>query len=152
MIAVLGAFASSVEMFLAGMPNVEVVINEHWQTGQASSFKAGLIASRASGSDATLVMLSDQPLVDADSLRKLIDELANGHRVVAACYDDTVGVPAIFASEFYDELLDLEGDEGAGRWIRSHLASVTAVPMSEASMDVDYPDDLAKLNRSSTAE
>lgn len=90
-------------------------------------------------------MTTDQPLVAAASLRKLIETFDSAHRIVASTYDNTVGVPAVFGSEHFDDLMKLEGDEGAGRWLRSRLNDVTTVRIDNASIDIDTPAELARL-------
>jgi CTP:molybdopterin cytidylyltransferase MocA len=93
-----------------------------------------------------LVTLADQPLVDAAALARLLDAFAGGARVVAARYADALGAPALFGREHLPALHALEGDHGAGKWLRAHAALVTAVPMDAAALDVDTPADVARLH------
>lgn len=151
-IVVLGAFAPSVEMFISPAGNVETLVNDKWQSGQSSSLKLGIERAKSLHADAALVLLADQPEVGSESLRRLILAFDATHRVVASEYAGTVGVPAIFGSEFFDDLGALEGDRGAGAWIRSQLRDVTTVTMPEAALDIDTPWDFERLSRSSTAE
>ena len=135
---VLGADAAQVSPELAKLRHVRTVINEHWATGLASSLATGLRAlMEIAGCDAVLVMLADQPMVDAPALRKLIAAFNREHRIVAAAYAGTVGVPAIFGCEHVRDLMRLTGDRGAGQWLRSHPDKVTTVSLPEAEVDVD---------------
>lgn len=128
------------------IPGAILVVNAQWKTGQASSLRAGLERVVEAGSDAALVMLADQPRVDAASLKRLIDRYDASHDIVAASYSNIVGAPSIFAAKHFGKLLELSGDEGAGKWMRRRLECVTAVPMDEASTDIDTPDDLDRLS------
>ena len=141
----LGAYRESVESFLAGLEPLIIVGNEEWETGQASSLRAGIRQAKASGSDAALVMLADQPLVDSNSIASLVRTYGRAGRVVASRYSGVVGAPAIFGSGYFDKLLTLTGDHGAGKWLRANADLVTAVDMNEAAVDVDTPDDLKHL-------
>lgn len=141
-IVVLGAYATSVESFLADIPQLTVAINGNWQRGQASSIHTGIERARGSKFDAALIMLADQPKIEASSIRSLLDRFDENHRVVASQYNGILGAPAIFGAEYFDKLLELTGDHGAGRWLRSNERSVTAVKMDEAAIDIDTPDDL----------
>ena len=144
--AVLGAEAAPVRRALDGMREVRTVVNAAWATGLASSLAAGIGAARdASECDGVLVLLADQPLVDAASLRRLLDAFGGERRVVASSYAGTLGVPAVFGREHLDALCALQGDRGAGAWLRGRAAEVTPVPMDAAALDVDTAADVARL-------
>ena len=147
-LVVLGADASRVRAALDGLAGVHVVENERWSDGLASSLAAGVRALLvAAPVDAVLVTLADQPLVGATELSALLARLGDGDddRIVAAEYAGTIGVPAVIGREHADALLALSGDRGAGAWLRSQGDRVARVPMPAAAMDVDTPDDAARL-------
>ena len=150
-VAVLGADADAVRAALAGLPGVRTVVNAQWATGLASSLAAGIGAVLGDGAhdaearDGVLVLLADQPLVDADALRRLLQAFDAGHRVVASSYAGTLGVPAVFGREHLAALQAIGGDRGAGAWLRERRAEVTAVPMDAAALDVDTAADVARL-------
>ncbi len=87
-------------------------------------------------------MTCDQPLISPESLQRLI---ATRSELAAAGYADTVGIPALFARSFFDELLTLADDEGAKKILISHAETLVKVAMPEAATDIDTPADLAKL-------
>ncbi len=127
------------------LTNVAFVMNGNWESGLASSLASGIDAAKRLRFDGVLVATTDQPLISFAELRKLIEAFESGHRVVAAAYDNIVGVPAVFGSEHFDDLMDLEGDEGAGRWLRARPNDVTAINIDDASIDIDTPADVASL-------
>jgi molybdenum cofactor cytidylyltransferase len=94
-----------------------------------------------------LVTLADQPLVDARALKRLIAAFDDDHRIIASAYNDTLGVPAIFAREHANDLLRLTGDTGAAAWLRRRAKDVTRVPLKIATVDIDTPSDLARAGR-----
>jgi CTP:molybdopterin cytidylyltransferase MocA len=144
-IVVLGAYASSIEIFLAGLEFVVLVVNEEWESGQASSLRAGAQKAAGLGCDAALIILADQPLVDRDSLTKLVGCFTLTERVIASRHSGVLGAPALFGAEYFDDLMSLGGDHGAGQWLRSHPELVTPVDIDEAAFDIDTPDDLKHL-------
>lgn len=144
-IVVVGALAESVIAAVGNLPDVAFALNRNWQSGIASSLTSGIEAARQLSLDGVLVMTTDQPLISAVSLRKLIEAFESGHRVVASAYDDIVGVPAVFGSEHFDDLMKLEGDEGAGRWLRARPSDVTTITIDSASIDIDTPADVARF-------
>jgi len=144
-IVVLGADAELVAAQVPDRPGIETVFNPQWQTGISSSICAGLKALSARGVDGVLMTLADQPRVSATALDRLIAAFSENNRIVASGYSGTSGVPAIFGSEYFPELLKLEGDRGAGAWLRSGSDSTTVVPFPEAEVDVDTEVDVAAL-------
>lgn len=143
-IVVVGALAESVIAAVGDLTNVAFALNRNWQSGIASSLTSGIKAAKRLPLDGVLVMTTDQPLIAVASLRTLIEAFEGGHRIVASAYDDIVGVPAVFGVEFFGDLMKLEGDEGAGRWLRSRPNDVTAISIDNASIDIDTPADIAR--------
>lgn len=143
-IVVLGAGATDIEKELDGISGIRIVVNPDWHTGLASSLRVGL--SAISDADGVLVTLADQPFIGSAALRKLIEQFGDTRRIIASKYSDTVGAPAIFGNEYLDELKTLTGDHGAGKWIQSRISEVTIVPLESAAIDIDTPDDVARLD------
>ena len=145
-VVVLGANASIIEPALRGLASVTIVVNADWANGMASSLAAGLRAlGDAVAYDAILVTLADQPFVDAGALKRLIAAFDNEHRLVASAYNGVIGVPAVFAREHVAELMQLEGDSGAGQWLRRRSGEVTAIPLDAGAVDIDTPADETRL-------
>lgn len=130
---------------LRGLP-VEVVVNPDHGEGIASSLRRGV--QSVHDADAVLVTLADQPAVAAEHLRRLVQAYrSSGARLVAASYAGTVGVPAVFGRELFPELLSLRGDAGAKRVVERHRDEAVLVPVPEAAVDVDTPEDWRRLCR-----
>jgi molybdenum cofactor cytidylyltransferase len=127
---------------------VIVTRNREWETGMASSIRAGLEAllAAAAGVDGFVVTLCDQPFVNAE----LIDTLFERHRetgktIVATEYGDACGVPALFARELFAEIGRLKGHEGARQIIRNHRDDTVVVPFAGAEIDIDTRQDYEAL-------
>ncbi|MDD5580467.1 MAG: nucleotidyltransferase family protein [Methylobacter sp.] len=137
-IVVLGAQAEKMQAELKDLP-VITVFNGIWPTGMASSIRIGiehLILQDEIG--AVVVMLCDQPGVDVEAINKLVIAYRTTNApIVAAKYNGTHGVPALFARQFYPALLALTGSQGAKSIILAHAAQLTEVSMPEAAFDID---------------
>lgn len=145
---VLGAHAARIQAALADLAGLGLVLNPAWESGLASSLAAGLRAALEDDTwDGALVTVADQPLIDADMLRRLITAFQNGARLVASGYQGAPGVPALFGREHVPELLTLTGDTGAGPWLRNRLSELLIIPLDAASLDLDTPADAARLAR-----
>lgn len=137
---IVGAESARVGETVKGLRDVVTVENESWREGMASSIAAGIRAVVENGdADGCLVTLSDQPLVDAVALRSLLDMFSAETRIVAARYEGTLGVPAVFGREHFDDLTRLAGDAGARDWLRARAGRVCGVLMANAAVDIDTP-------------
>ena len=144
---VLGARAEMLEPKLTGMP-VTVVRNPDWEEGMASSIRCGLQGLLRSKPDLSEVifMVCDQPFVDAEVLRKLVQARQDGRSgIVASAYNDTVGTPVLFDKFYFPELLALQGQEGAKKLVLKHRQVVTSMPFPAGAIDIDTAADYTAL-------
>jgi CTP:molybdopterin cytidylyltransferase MocA len=122
---------------------VERVTCAEWALGPGASLQRGL-AHLEGRAEAVVVLLADQPQVQVEDVQSLVE--ADGE-VAAAHYEGVLGVPARFAGAALRALTTLAPERGAGPWLRANAARVTAVPMPHAALDVDRPEDVARLLR-----
>jgi molybdenum cofactor cytidylyltransferase len=147
-VAVLGRDAATLTRELDELPAF-IVINHEWETGMASSLTRGLQAVLAANPDQTnvMVLVCDQPRLDASILRNLMASHAKGRSAITASrYHGTLGVPAIFSRAIFSELMQLTGDQGARRILQHHFEEVASVEFPGGEFDLDTADDLASLN------
>lgn len=144
-LVVLGADRYRYRPLLEGTPAREVY-NKDYSEGMSSSLRAGIHAI-AARSDAAIVMLADQPRIDAQILRRLIATYrASGRRIVASQYGPVTGAPTLFDRALFLELLLLEGDQGARAVVDTHPGEVAVVEIPPvAGADVDVPEDVVGL-------
>jgi CTP:molybdopterin cytidylyltransferase MocA len=146
-IVVVGAEAANTILALNGLSFTSTIFNEQWPAGLASSLVTGIreLQQLDARADGALITTADQPLVDGTALRRLLNAFTQGARLVAAEYSATIGVPAVIGREHFDALLALEGDAGAGRWLRGMGDTVHGIPLIEAAVDIDTAEDAALL-------
>ncbi len=144
-LVVLGANEERVRKPIANQ-TLEIVVNEKWKEGLSSSIKAGLekLLDINAETEAVILVLCDQPFVTKDTILRLVKTQAQTGKVIVACeYEKTVGTPALFTAEVFDELLVLEGDKGAKGLIEDYRnRSLALVAAPEAALDVDTKEDL----------
>jgi molybdenum cofactor cytidylyltransferase len=112
----------------------------------ATSLHAGLAAVPRTAR-AALVLLVDQPRVDAAAITRIVTAWRLRPGVPAAArYDERVGVPAVLPRRYWPALMALQGDQDARALLRGGAAP-TLVDMPEAALDIDTPADVEKLRR-----
>lgn len=140
-VLVLGAHADAV---LAGVATLALrpVQCADWERGMGTSLRAGL-AALSPGCTGALVLLCDQPDLDAAHLQCLVKAWhGDPARAAASAYAGVLGVPALLPRAWFADLATLDGDRGARDLLRLRAAQVHAVPCAPLSRDIDVPADL----------
>ncbi len=148
-VVVVGSDSDSVRSTLAVQP-VAIVENREWQRGMGSSIAAGVRHLQALDTDsaAVAILLADQPLVKARHLRAMRDHFSHaGAGILAARYNDTLGVPAIFKRSLFAALTALDPATGARSLLRDPAQQVIAFDLPEAAVDIDTPEDFLTFSR-----
>lgn len=144
-IIVLGANHEKFKKEIEDLP-LKITFNKNWESGISSSIKTALSALKKNAPDAVIFTLCDQPLVTTGILRRLRKVFIETNKPIAACrYENTVGVPALFAREIFSELENLQADEGAKKIIVKDLSRTALVAAPEAACDVDTARDYLNL-------
>jgi molybdenum cofactor cytidylyltransferase len=144
-IVVTGAHAELSRRELEGL-DVREVFNPLWETGMASSIRAGVEALISADPAAAVLLLCDQPHVTADVISRLVGaRRATGSPLVASAYGGGFGAPALFGRTLFAELTRLEGAAGAKQVIKRHASEAHFLPFPSGEVDVDTPDDFSRL-------
>ncbi|HEY8884027.1 MAG TPA: nucleotidyltransferase family protein, partial [Chloroflexota bacterium] len=120
--------------------------------GQSTSLRAGLLAFPRELS-AALVLLVDQPLVDAALLDHLIGLYEESRApIVAPQFGGRRGNPVLFDRAIIPELLTVVGDTGAREIISRHRDRLATLelPDDRAFLDVDTWDDYRQVTGSTS--
>jgi CTP:molybdopterin cytidylyltransferase MocA len=132
------------------IPGVVSVHNPDWETGMGSSLATGLLALAHGDAEAAVIALADQPLVGAESVRRLIAAFRSGANVAVAAYEGKPRNPVLIAREHWPAVLELAaGDTGARPFLRAHPELVALIECGDTGRpdDVDTPEDLARVRR-----
>lgn len=144
-VVVLGASLQEVLAAVSIPDHVNVVVNEHFEKGHATSLKAGLEATSGS---AAIVVLGDEPEVREEAIDLVAARWRRERSPVIRCvYDGSPGHPVLLAREIWNDLPP-DGDEGARRLIeaRPDLVDDISVP-GRRPIDVDTRADYTELRR-----
>lgn len=145
-IVVLGANADVIKPTIENLP-VSILQNEEWREGMASSIRLGITELKKIEPKATSVvlMLCDQPFVNAESINKLVQSQSK-KGIVACAYNDTIGVPVLFDKFYFDELLKLKGQEGAKALLTKHPDDIAKIDFPLGSVDIDTIADYERIS------
>jgi molybdenum cofactor cytidylyltransferase len=125
------------------------VASEQARLGMASSLAAG-VGVLTKDVEAALVALADEPMSNRSALVAVVDRFRAGDvEIVAPSFRGVRGHPVLFGRSVFDELRALSGDHGA-RAVVDRAPRRRAIVDIDAPkpIDVDTPDDLARLRGS----
>jgi molybdenum cofactor cytidylyltransferase len=146
-LVVAGHQAEAVRSALAGL-DVTFVANPDFAQGLSTSLKAGLRALPGEAGGA-LILLGDMPRIAAADLDRLIAAFADegGEAIIAPLHDGRRGNPVVWPRTYFAEMLELEGDAGAGRLLPAHADRVRGIELGTDAIhaDVDTPEALAEV-------
>ena len=154
LIVVTGARQEAISAHLDDLP-VQQAYNPDWETGMGSSVSTGLAVALELMPEAPAIgfVLTDQPYVSTALLRgmkaRLLDTEAAG---IAATYQQTLGVPAIFRAALYPQLRQLKGQKGAKPLLRKYADELIAYPFPQGHIDLDTPQDWQAYLRQARAD
>ncbi|RAO76295.1 nucleotidyltransferase family protein [Dyella jiangningensis] len=137
------------EQVLASLGDLDVQVIEHrdWSSGMGGSLAAGVraIAEQAPSLTSVMLLLADQPSIDATDLARMLKAHARRpDRILAARYDGHLGPPCLFPRFCFDELAALHGTHGARALLDTYAERVDAHDLPAAAFDIDTPADHAR--------
>jgi molybdenum cofactor cytidylyltransferase len=141
---VLGANAAPLAATLIAFPleRLERLENDRWNEGMSSSVRVAANWARHHDLEALVLVVADQPSLDAGHIDALVRASQGGARLAASRYADVLGVPAVFPRSMFPQLGVFTGDRGARALLRDANADVVAVPWPAGEFDVDRREDV----------
>lgn len=155
-VVVLGHHAERIEPVLRRLQatltapeSLQWVRNPEPDAGQGGSTRCGL-AALPTDLDGVLVALADQPLLQAQDVRAILDawtERAPDIELVLPAHQGQPGHPLVFGPAVRRTVAAGQADAGVREWRRTHAAQVQALPLDHArcTTDIDTEADIARL-------
>ena len=140
-VVVTGHERAAVEESLVGF-DVAFAHNSDYGAGLSTSLARG-VAALPGGVEGAIVCLADMPGVRAEHLERLRSAFdpGAGSAICVATRRGKRGNPVLFASRFFAEMCDVEGDVGARHLIGAYAELVREVEMPDDGvlLDIDSP-------------
>ena len=152
LVVVLGHHASEIAPLLQGFA-VTLVTNPNPQASPISSQRLGL-QSLSGQSDAVLMALADQPLINVQDVLQLMDafkQRPEGTALLFPRVQGQPGNPVLFTAQVRLDMLACPPEVGCKQWRQQHTPQVHAFDCDNLHFvqDLDTPEDINKLRLSS---
>lgn len=128
---------------------LNIYYNTEWEEGLGSSIRNGIkhVCKKHPDTNAILFIMVDQPFVDAAHLQKIANAYDSARpMIIASAYQGTFGVPVLVDNKYFDEMLQLQGDEGGKKIFVKYIKDIVEIPFIEGAIDIDEKKDLKSLN------
>ena len=146
-LVVLGAYADDI-MSNVQLQGVDIVVNEGWEEGMASSLRMGIeyMQQNHSNVDGILFLVCDQPYLHSTLLNDLVAlQKEKDLPIAASSYGGKIGTPALFHQSTFSSLMLLKGDTGARKLLDERMNDVAVLHFEKGVYDIDTVEDYEQL-------
>lgn len=141
------AFCSAIEKALGAVKSAQISWIECADAvqGMAASLVCGI--STNPDAEGWLIGLADMPAVPIAAIAGVRDALTAGAAIAVPTRTGRRGHPVGFAARYLDDLLALQGDNGARRLLERDVEKLVEIQIDDAGIfaDIDVPGDLHRL-------
>src|SRR5215472_7486694 len=142
-VLVLGSSAAEIQQQVSTQ-GVRIVVNSAYEEGMGSSLRAG-IAALDPRTQATLIVLADQPCVCPMTLNRLIEHHRSTRpQIIIPTYKGFRGNPVLLDRSVFSEAMEIQGDIGCRAIFGSHTENISKLEVDDLGvlLDVDTARDL----------
>ena len=125
---------------------VSFVENEKNIEGVSTSICLGLksVLTQEPELEGAIFSVCDQPFLCTALLQKIVNYFVSSKiGIVASQYANTVGIPVLFAKKYFNEILQLKGDQGAKKIIYRNKDHCHFISFDKGEIDIDTMEDYA---------
>ncbi|TPH16407.1 nucleotidyltransferase family protein [Litorilituus lipolyticus] len=126
--------------------SITTIACANWQLGMGHTIAQACEKINLEKS-AILIALADQVLIPTSHYLALLQaQITYPNKIIVTTAGDKVMAPAIFPTQYVEQLKGLTGDKGAQKIIKNNLAQCHFVPCQKAQYDIDTQEDYQYLS------
>jgi molybdenum cofactor cytidylyltransferase len=149
---VLGYQAEQIASRIDHLP-IMTIINSNWADGMASSIAVSVKALTPDIKAVMIVLVDQWQLTVNDLIHHRVHWQSNQDAIVVAQdkisaeLKEKMGPPVIFPHNYFAELTQLTGKQGAKPILHKYQNALLKIPLANAFTDVDTPEQLITMNK-----
>lgn len=128
---------------IAAQEGVATLYNPDYETGEMLSSLKTAVSHLQNKTDAVLVVLADQPMVEAQTLNAVISPFKQQKAdLIAPIYKGRRGNPVLIGSAYFHDLLALPADDAPRTLLQRHRDKLLLIPVQSNAIhrDLDTPE------------
>lgn len=114
-----------------------VIVCHTADLGMSESLKVG-VGYFDSEVTAFIIALADMPLIKSETYRSVVDELMRNEGIVSPQHYGKRGHPVGFNAKYKNELLALQGDQGAKVLLQKYVKDITLLNVDDPGIHQDF--------------
>ncbi len=136
LIIVVGHQKEIIEKFIDKNEKIKFVFNKDFESGMASSIKAGL-NHLSNNTEAFFIFLGDMPMVNQEVYNLLIRS-RNNKEIIVPTYKRQQGNPVLFSKSIKEKIMTIQGDAGAKMVLELNEDKVLNVEINDSCVTKDF--------------
>ena len=136
LIIVVGHQKEIIEKFIDKNEKIKFVFNKDFESGIASSIKAGL-NHLSNNTETFFICLGDMPMVNQEVYNQLIRS-RNNKEIIVPTYKGQQGNPVLFSKSIKEKITTIQGDVGAKRILELNEDKVLNVEINDSCITKDF--------------
>jgi molybdenum cofactor cytidylyltransferase len=127
-------------------PRPKIVDNPGWKIGKSSSIKMG-VKFAEKNTDGVIIFLVDQPFINKEIINTLINEFQRSiENIIVPRVNGRLCNPVLFGKKYYEELMDLSGEQG-GKVIINKAKDIRWIDWEDERLllDIDTDEDYKNI-------
>ena len=118
---------------------LKTVVCEAAEQGMSESLKAGVQYFHVDTEvTAFVIALADMPLIQEQTYQSIVSLLKDGDSIVLPSFEEKRGHPVGFNAKFNDELMALQGDQGAKLLLQKYAKDITLLNVDDPGIHQDF--------------
>ncbi len=126
---------------------VPILTIHNWHEGMGSSIAKSMSRINIENYKGIILSVCDQPYISYDIFNKLINKFEKEKSsIIISKYEVATGPPTLFSRIYFNDLLELKGDNGAKKIVKKHNDEIDYILFPTGEIDIDSEADLKILN------
>ena len=136
LIIVLGYQNEKIKKIIDKNKKIKFIMNTNFESGISSSIKEGLKHLNKK-SEAFFICLGDMPLINNRIYNEIIKQ-KNDNEIIIPTYKGEQGNPILFSRSMKKEIMNLHGDHGAKKLLKSNKYKILNIEVNDQSVMKDF--------------
>ena len=144
-VVILGSYFEEIRTVI-DQYEINILRNDEWKNGQASSVKTGVSFFLSNPVDAIIFLLVDQPQITTDMIKNVLNLFAyQKPNIIVHHNKGQIRHPILFSKNTFDKLSNIQGDKGGRQLFDIFPPSTINLSDDYLALDIDTIEDLKNL-------
>tara|TARA_B100000029_G_scaffold381112_1_gene376224 strand:- start:185 stop:754 length:570 start_codon:yes stop_codon:yes gene_type:complete len=136
LIIVIGHKSNDIKNLISKNGKIKFILNKNYKSGMSSSIKVGL-NNLSEKTQSFFICLADMPMVSKEIYNQLI-KFSKNKEIIVPNYKKQQGNPVLFSISMKDEIMSIEGDNGAKKILDKNKDKILNLEINDEGILKNY--------------